>query len=493
MDVEPIQSDFQEGDEIDALWPPDGHWYSATILKISKTGKYVYVYYVDDGMKRRLFRNQIRTMTSKEDSQEPVFRSPLLESSIEAAVPRLPVPVTEESVSKSTKTITKEAPSKQTQPQGVSTSCEPIAHESVSTSLEPVSQESVWKSVEITTQEAVETVTQESVSRSLEPLSQEVMSKSVETITQDAVEPITQESVSGAESQNLRERLTKPQQTTPVITSTTNEQMVVSESEDFSETESEYVPDSNPESDESEIFPYTKPSKKTAPSSSSPSVTSTSTTQKYHTTNDNCITVLATNNSAGRKWDKKHYCNYCGIPQSKLPRHLYTIHTDEPEVSKILQTEDKQLKSNLLCKLRNLGNHKHNCEVIRKNQGSLIVSYRPYNTEVDPNDYSPCIHCYGYYVRRELWKHNCCLNPSKRKLDDNLEDGEKADKTAKRPRKKERVARKSKLLKPAPAGVSNALNALLAPMKSDEISRIVKSDHLITELAKKKRISKFRT
>ena len=67
-----------------------------------------------------------------------------------------------------------------------------------------------------------------------------------------------------------------------------------------------------------------------------------------------------------RKWDKKHYCFYgCEMPQSKLPRHL------------VMLEKDPVKRKKLLCKLRNVGKHKHNCEVLREQRGNLIVAYIP--------------------------------------------------------------------------------------------------------------------
>lgn len=49
----------------------------------------------------------------------------------------------------------------------------------------------------------------------------------------------------------------------------------------------------------------------------------------------------------------------------------------------------------------------------------------------------------------------------------------------------ERMVTKSKLLMPPPVGVSHELQTLLLPMISDTVSRIVKSDSLIMELARR--------
>jgi len=56
------------------------------------------------------------------------------------------------------------------------------------------------------------------------------------------------------------------------------------------------------------------------------------------------------------------------------------------------------------------------CDVLKKNEGMLVVVYTPKDAPVTPTNSSnfvPCPHCYGYYERKQLWKHSkyrCPLN-----------------------------------------------------------------------------------
>ena len=70
---------------------------------------------------------------------------------------------------------------------------------------------------------------------------------------------------------------------------------------------------------------------------------------------------------------KTFYCLFCKIPQKKLPRHLTTGHSTEKEVIEYMEEKDHLIKSNILIKIRNLGNHMHNIQVLQKNEGNLIV------------------------------------------------------------------------------------------------------------------------
>ena len=72
-------------------------------------------------------------------------------------------------------------------------------------------------------------------------------------------------------------------------------------------------------------------------------------------------------------------------------------HANELSVAEILAKTDKIEAKKLLLKLRNLGNHKHNCEVLNNGSGSLVVIYRPSTNDAAAESYAPCPNCFGYY------------------------------------------------------------------------------------------------
>ncbi|XP_071792889.1 uncharacterized protein [Asterias amurensis] len=183
------------------------------------------------------------------------------------------------------------------------------------------------------------------------------------------------------------------------------------------------------------------------------------------------VTVMQTDNvGRQRKWDKKHYCFYCDEPQAKLPRHLQSRHKEEREVVEIASETDVSARKKLLLYIRNIGNHRHNCQVLREGKGVLIIVYRP-NHEASPHAYGPCIHCYGYYVRLDLWRHQCPLKPAL---------PAQTDGSSRRGRVRGRVANKSDLLKPPPAGVSFQLNKVLS--LPDTVQRVTKLSRLFLSL-----------
>ena len=180
------------------------------------------------------------------------------------------------------------------------------------------------------------------------------------------------------------------------------------------------------------------------------------------------INVMSTNNERSRKWDKVYYCPFCDIPQKKLPRHLSTKHSDELQVQDYLRETDEIKKTAKLCLLRNHGNHKHNCNVLRSGQGTLIVTYRP-KGDVNPEDYGPCDKCFAYIARRDLWRHSCKMDPK------SSED--------RPPRKRRAIS--SKLLLPPPPGLTEEMNEMIARMRADDVTRVIKNDSLIKALGEK--------
>lgn len=180
------------------------------------------------------------------------------------------------------------------------------------------------------------------------------------------------------------------------------------------------------------------------------------------------IKVMVCSNVEGKRtYDKIYYCMYCrSALKLKIKRHLETKHQDESEVKELMQEPDKKKQGQKLTYLRNLGNHLHNTEVIKKGAGDIVVAYRPAYL-ASWYDYVPCEHCLGYYAKFDLYKHvkRCTLVTT-------------------RPKKFTRHCQAGRLLLPTP-GVSQSVNKLLCTLSSDEVARVVKSDPLILKLAEK--------
>ena len=151
---------------------------------------------------------------------------------------------------------------------------------------------------------------------------------------------------------------------------------------------------------------------------------------------------------------------YCEKSYAKLPRHLNEKHKDEEYVIEYRDASNKDTKKKILEKIRNIGNHLHNREVLLTGKGQLFVKYRPTEAGANTNDFSPCPYCFAYFRTKDLWRHKCQMKP------------EKGQSTM-------RITAASKLLLPNKSGSSEHLHAVLSGMRSDPVSRITKSDETI--------------
>jgi len=122
------------------------------------------------------------------------------------------------------------------------------------------------------------------------------------------------------------------------------------------------------------------------------------------------IVVMLTNNSTSRKYDRKSYCCFCGVQQSKLVRHFKLKHQDEDDIRSLIGESDKAKKNLAIFKLRNLGDHEHNRTVVERGSGQFLVHYRP-KADADYRSFVPCHYCYGYFSKKSIWKHLCPLAP----------------------------------------------------------------------------------
>jgi hypothetical protein len=122
-------------------------------------------------------------------------------------------------------------------------------------------------------------------------------------------------------------------------------------------------------------------------------------------------------------------------------------------------------KRQILKRLRNLGSHKYNSEILKKGEGNLMVVYRP-KSESETGDYVPCSECAGYYKRRQLWKHaKKCKGEQQGQRKRHVADGE--------------------LLLPVPVEVSGILLKVIQGMTNDSVTRCVKQDELILKIGEK--------
>ena len=130
--------------------------------------------------------------------------------------------------------------------------------------------------------------------------------------------------------------------------------------------------------------------------------------------------------------------------------------------------------------LKCLGNFAHNVNSIKQNKNDIVVVKRPTKQRL-VHEYLPCIHCYGFYVIEELWKHtkNCQLKSSDISTNQ-LDVLEKAKKLL----SGSSAIKQSKLLLDTAClqeqvALSVEMRALVLSMHQDDLCEVVKRDTLL--------------
>ena len=193
------------------------------------------------------------------------------------------------------------------------------------------------------------------------------------------------------------------------------------------------------------------------------------------TSSTGIVVYIASKTEQGkRKWDKTSYCYFCDKTSTScnISAYMLSVHKAEPQVAEILaKPKSSPERALLLEKLRNLGNFKHNIEVIKHGEGQLIP-WRAPSEPVDAAEYCPCEHCLGFFLKKELWRHeNKCKFNTCSSMDN---------------KKERRVISRSQMLLPALAKYSNGLrDNIFSSMKADEILLVVRNDNLIVSYGEK--------
>lgn len=87
-------------------------------------------------------------------------------------------------------------------------------------------------------------------------------------------------------------------------------------------------------------------------------------------------------------------------------------------VAQACAKNSKKERDRLFNKLKNLGNFKYNIEVLKGGSGDLIVCRRPSKETLTSLDFLPCIYCYGFFSKKELWRHTGKCSSKDTKLKD---------------------------------------------------------------------------
>ncbi|KAF5879973.1 uncharacterized protein DAT39_023240, partial [Clarias magur] len=236
------------------------------------------------------------------------------------------------------------------------------------------------------------------------------------------------------------------------------------------DSEDEYVPNSETDSEESESLSHNidaSSSSVNAEKECSP-LGGKETTANLDSNSDCEVSVLKVKKTAygQRINNKKQYCLYCSKSFCKMARHLAQVHKNEVDVAKALSypkgSKERKLNLDLL---RNKGNRVHNTDVLKVGKGVLVPRQQSSAKHVSVKDYMHCLNCQGLFRRKALWRHMSRCNLAR-----------KCQVT--KPGRS-RVQALCAYAEPVPEGVEKKLWKLISDMKQDEVTCAVKSDACI--------------
>ena len=145
-----------------------------------------------------------------------------------------------------------------------------------------------------------------------------------------------------------------------------------------------------------------------------------------------------------------------------MARHLERKHGGEIDVAKALSySKGSKTRRHLLDELRHKGNYQHNIAAMKCGQGE-VVTWRQPPTGSDVSDYLPCKHCFTFFVRKELWKHQAKCKSKKQ-----------TSKT------RQRVQANASELIPIPNSASSGCQKIICSMQQDAVSFCIRNDDLI--------------
>lgn len=104
--------------------------------------------------------------------------------------------------------------------------------------------------------------------------------------------------------------------------------------------------------------------------------------------------------------NKQNCCFYCRKMQSKIARHLGTIHRNEPDVKKFLDLPPNNLeRKRIIETIRRNGNFIYNTNN-NVNDGKLVVCRRPRKDKPkNAKDYTACAKCKGFFAKTTIRRH----------------------------------------------------------------------------------------
>lgn len=184
-----------------------------------------------------------------------------------------------------------------------------------------------------------------------------------------------------------------------------------------------------------------------------------------------CKKVLVTPPSAvdndKKESSKKHFCLYCKMGFTQLSKHLERRHAEESDVAHVIHfPKGSKSRQTLLDQIRNKGDYEHNCRVLKSGEGEIVTKKQVKNPTTSVRDFLPCQHCFAFYRKTDLWRHERSCRA--RKGDHKTIE-----------RRRGRVQSAASRLLPMSEFLTGGCEEIIHIMHQDDISRHIRNDPLI--------------
>ncbi|XP_051260852.1 M-phase phosphoprotein 8 isoform X3 [Dicentrarchus labrax] len=165
---------------------------------------------------------------------------------------------------------------------------------------------------------------------------------------------------------------------------------------------------------------------------------------------------------------KKHFCLYCKMAFTQLAKHLERKHAEETDVAHAIHfPKGSKVRQTLLDQIRNKGDYEHNCQVLKSGEGEIVTKKQVKNPCISVRDFLPCQHCFAFYRKTDLWRHERSCKARKG-------DQKSSDRT-----KTNKGHNAASRLLPMSEFLTGGCEEIIHIMHQDDISRHIRNDPLI--------------
>ncbi|KAM9710296.1 uncharacterized protein ACNS7B_024252 [Menidia menidia] len=165
---------------------------------------------------------------------------------------------------------------------------------------------------------------------------------------------------------------------------------------------------------------------------------------------------------------KKQICLYCKLTFTQLAKHLEKKHAGEADVAHALHfPKGSRVRHTLLDQIRKK-DEEPNCQVLKSGDGEEVADKKQANNPTVPvRDFLPCQHCFAFYRKTDLWRHerSCKLQKGDQKTPEN-------------PKRTRNCTASSQLL-PMSEYLTGSCEEIIHIMHQDDISKHIMIDPLI--------------